>query len=434
MIPLPLRVPRTVAVRYSCVIAIIACTLSACGGGDDSPHEARACPATEPAPAVTAPAAPDAARSQAIAAIAQDAMARHHLRALLVRVTVDRREFHMSARGESMTGVPATTDMHFRAGALGFTYAATILGRLADQGKLSLDEPVSRWMPELPDASTLTLRMLANMTSGYADYVYQPETLDGTSADPFRAFSTDELIRVGVAAPPFFRPGQNWMYSHTNYAILSQVIGKVTGLPTATVVEQCILEPLALAQTKAIATPEIPAPVLHSFSGERRDFLQIPPGQPFYEEATFWNPSWTTGEGLVIVTDLRDMTASMELIGSGALQSKSSYEAQVEPRLIGFGHVQAGCAACFPNTRAASYGLGVVLRSPWITQTKDFAGSSGTVGYLPYARIAVTVITNYAADAYDAAGNKKEASLDLFNAIAAVMAPSTPPGSGPIAQ
>lgn len=432
----PQRPPSPPAAQRALAIAALAAMLAGCGGGggDDSPPEARACPVTEPPQVATTPAPPDAARSQAIATLAQEAMARHHLRALLVRVTIDGKEFHASARGDSMTGVPATTDMHFRGGAMGFTYAATILGRLQDQGKLSLDDPVSKWMPELPGATALTLRMLANMTSGYADYVYQPEILDGTSADPFRQYSTDDLIRVGLSVPPFFAPGQNWMYSHTNYAILSKVIAKVTGMPTATVMAQCILEPLGLTQTKALDTPAIPSPVLHGFSSERRGFLGIPPGEPFYEEATFWNPSWTTGEGLVLVTDLRDMAASMELIGSGALQSKASYEAQVEPRLIGFGHHQEGCAACSPNTRAASYGLGVVLRSPWITQTKDFAGSSGTVGYLPSARVTVAVITNYAADAYDAEGEKQEASFALFSEIATVMTPATPPGSGPIGQ
>lgn len=419
------------------VLAAVAVSglLAGCGGGggNEPPAEARACPITEPPPVITGWAAPDAARSNAIEAIAREAMARYHLRALLLRVTVDGKEFHLSARGESLAGVPATTDMHFRGGAMGFTYAATILGRLADQGKLSLDDPVSKWLPELPNASAVTLRMLANMTSGYVDYVYEPAIIDAVEADPFRQFTTDELIRVGVTAPPFFVPGTNWMYSHTNYAILGKVLARATGLPTGTVLQQCILDPLGLAQTTAPATPAIPAPVLHSFSSERRAFLHIPPGEPFYEEATFWNPSWTTAEGLVLVTDIRDMTTSMELIGSGALQSKASYAAQVEPRLIGFGHFQKGCSACAPNTPVGSYGLGVVLRSPWITQTKDFAGSSGTVGYIPSARVAVAVITNYAAEAYDAAGNKQEASLPIFEAVAAVMTPSTPPGSGPIA-
>ncbi len=412
---------------------VVACVLTGCGGGsDDAPPEARACPVTPPPPVATGEAPPDAARTSAIEAIARDAMARYHLRALLLRVTIDGRVFHVSARGESLPGVPATPDMHFRGGAIGFTYAATILGRLADQGTLLLDDPVDKWLPELPNAAKVTLRMLANMTSGYVDYVYQPAIADAFQADPFRQFTTDELIGVGTAAPPFFAPGANWMYSHTNYAILGKVLAKATGLPTATVMQQCILDPLGLAQTSAIATPALPAPVLHSYSSERRAFLHIPPGDPFYEEATFWNPSWTTAEGLVLVTDLRDMTTSMELIGGGALQSKASYAAQVEPRLAGFGHLQPGCPACRPNTREVSYGLGVVLRSPWITQTKDFAGSGGTVGYIPSARVAVAVIANYAAAAYDAAGDKVEASLPIFNAVAAVMTPGTPPGSGPL--
>lgn len=424
---------RIASWRPLAAAVLVVCALAGCvDGGDDAPPEARACPVTPPPETATGEAPPDPARSSAIEAIAREAMAKHSLRALLVRVTLDGKPFHVSARGESLPGVPATVDMHFRAGAMGFTYAATILGRLADQGTLSLDDPVGKWLPELPGADILTLRMLANMTSGYVDYVYQPAIADAFQADPFRAFSTDDLIRVGTTAPPFFAPGTNWMYSHTNYAILGKVIARATGLPTATVMQQCILDPLGLAHTKAIATPAIPPPVLHSYSSERRAFLHIPPGEPFYEEATFWNPSWTTAEGLVLVTDLRDMTTSMEQIGAGALQSKASYAAQVEPRLAGFGHVQPGCPACQPNTLKVSYGLGVVLRSPWITQTKDFAGSSGTVGYLPAARVAVTVITHYAPGAYDAAGDKVEASLPLFEAIATVMTPATPPGSGPL--
>jgi len=414
------------------VPVLLALVLAACNGDDDAPAEARACPESAPPVAVTGPATPDPARSAAIAAVAQEAMATYGLRSLLLRVTVDGKEFHVSARGESLPGVAATPDMNFRGGAMGFTYASTVLGRLVDQGKLSLDDPVAKWMPELPNASSLTLRMLANMTSGYVDYVYEPVIADAFLANPFRQFTTDELIRVGTSAPPFFAPGQNWMYSHTNYAILGKVLARATGMATGTVLQQCIFDPLGLAHTRAIDTPAIDAPVLHSYSSERRDFLHIPPGEFFFEEATFWNPSWTTAEGLVVVTNLRDMTTSMEQIGGGALQSPTSYAAQVEPRLAGFGHVQPGCPACQPNTAQVSYGLGVVLRSPWITQTKDFAGSSGTVGYLPSARVAVAVVTNYAADAYDAAGNKTEASLPIFQAIATIMTPATPPGSGPL--
>ena len=98
-------------------------------------------------------------------------MAKYALKAVIVRVTIDGREVVTEALGESMTGVPATTDMHFRNGAVAFTYMATLVLQLVDQGVVRLDDPLATWLPELPDADRVTLRMLVNMTAGYPDYV-----------------------------------------------------------------------------------------------------------------------------------------------------------------------------------------------------------------------------------------------------------------------
>lgn len=71
------------------------------------------------------------------------------------------------------------------------------------------------------------------MTSGYADYVYQPEMLHGTNLDPFRQWTPEELIRIGTSKPMMFEPRSNWGYSHTNYVILDRVLEKITGMPLA---------------------------------------------------------------------------------------------------------------------------------------------------------------------------------------------------------
>ena len=98
------------------------------------------------------------------------------------------------AFGETMTGVPATVDMHFRNGAVAISYVATVLLQLVDEGTVSLDDKLSTWLPEFPHADQVTLGQLARMTSGYADYVQQPEMIDALYANPFRTFTPEELL------------------------------------------------------------------------------------------------------------------------------------------------------------------------------------------------------------------------------------------------
>jgi len=85
----------------------------------------------------------------------------------------------------------------------------------------------------------------------------------------------------------------------------------VTGKPVDELMTQKVLGPLGLDNTVNNATAVIPEPALHSFSSERRELFGVPADQPFYEESTFWNPSWTITRGAVQTTNIHDMAASM---------------------------------------------------------------------------------------------------------------------------
>ena len=111
-------------------------------------------------------------------------MKEYNLKALIVQVTAGGRQLYTEALGESMSGVPATPAMHFRNGAMAFTYISTMLLELVDQNKVSLDDKLSKFLPDLPQADRITLKNLANMTSGYTDYVYEPEVLHAIYLDP----------------------------------------------------------------------------------------------------------------------------------------------------------------------------------------------------------------------------------------------------------
>ena len=352
-----------------------------------------------------------------------------HLNAAIYRVTVDGKPIVTGALGSSMTGVPATTAMHFRNGSVAFSYLTTLLMEYVDQHKISLNDKVGKWLPKLPEANQVTVKMLANMTSGYPDYVTDPKFIAGYYQNPFQQYSDADLLAIAFSRPVSFKPGTNWGYAHTNMVILGDILGKVGGKPLATLLQRNVLAPLGLTNTTASSTAAIPDPVLHAFSSERRDALGIPAATPFYEESTYWNPSWTTPAGAAQTTNIYDMTATAQGIGSGALLSKSSYQAQTGPNLLGFGHAQSNCA-CVQQTNTYNFGLGIVRTGSWLIETPSFGGYAAAEAYLPAEKIAIAVAVTFAPQAFDADGNWNNSSDPIFRTIGAYLAPhDAPPGA-----
>jgi CubicO group peptidase (beta-lactamase class C family) len=361
-----------------------------------------------------------------IAAIVQKAMKADHLNAAIFRVTVDGKPVVTGAFGTSMTGVPATTAMHFRNGSVAFSYLTTLLMKFVDEHKISLNDKVARWLPTLPEANQVTVKMLANMTSGYPDYVTDPKFIAEFYQNPFHQFTNAELLAIAFSQPVSFRPGTNWGYAHTNMVILGQILQMTGGKPLATLLRQNVLGPLGLTNTVASSTAAIPNPVLHAYSSERRDALGIPPTIPFYEESTYWNPAWTTPAGAAETTNIYDMTKTAEGIGSGALLSKSSYQAQTGPNLLGFGHAQSGCA-CVKQTTTYNFGLGIVRTGSWLVETPSFGGYAAAEAYLPSEKVAIAVAITFAPQAFDAHGNSTNSGDAIFRTIGAYLAPNDPP-------
>lgn len=413
------------AVRLPMTVALTALMLAACGGGSES--EAVGAPT-----GVTGHA--DAAMRAQIEAVARDAMTAHHMRALIIRITVDGQNVYTGAMGTSLQGVPATPEMRFRNGAFAFTYIGHIFAKLADAKVVKLDATIDQWLPDLPHASQIKLENLLNMTAGYADYVYQPAILDGVYADPYRQYTSDELIEIGVTGPQQFAPGTNWGYSHTNYVILGKVLEKITQRPLADVMQEHIIGPMKLTATSGNNDgPAVPEPALHTYSSERRAYLQVPPTTPFYEETTYWSPSWTTANGAVQTSNIYDVTTSMEIVGSGSQVSAEMYEKQVGLSLAGFGSPDptGTCSACRQLTADFSYGMGVILLGPWITQTKKFAGAGVSSGYLPAKKLTISVAATYSASAFDANGDYVNASSAVMNSLANILAPGQAPKATP---
>ena len=299
---------------------------------------------------------PQSEQASAITEIVQKAMKTDHLRAVIMKVTQGDKVIISQAFGESMNGVPATTAMHFRNGAVAFSYLGTLLMEFVDENKIKLDDTIDRWMPTLPEANKVTLKMLANQTSGYPDYEADPKWVAAFIADPFHIWTFDERMKYAFSRPIQFEPGTNWSYSHTNFMILGEILSKIGNKPLDVLLREKVLNPMGLKNTTASQTSEIPSPVLHAFDSERRTALKIPANIPFYEESSFWNSQWGTPIGANQTTTIDDMATTAMKVGSGALLSKSSYEAMTGPHLLGFGkkHPPAARKQTFTITAWAS--------------------------------------------------------------------------------
>jgi CubicO group peptidase (beta-lactamase class C family) len=367
----------------------------------------------------------DAAAAGAIRAIIQDAMQNRHARAVLVRVTVDDREILTEAYGVSEDGVPATTAMHFRNGAVAIALVATLLLQLVDEGIVELEDKISTWLPDLPNADRVSLRHLAQMTSGYQDYVQDPDFLQANQADPHRVWTPEELLSYAINKPLYFEPGTNWSYAHTNYVILGLALEAITGRSVRDLMQEKVLTPLGLTQTSDPGSSAIPEPVLHAFISDT-------PGARVYEDATFWDPSWTITRGAVQVMDLHDLHASAIAFGTGVLLSPASHAAQVSTALRGTSTPVEGCTAtCVPQTELYAYGLGVPTSGNWVFQNPAFNGYSAIGAYHAASRIAISVVVTYTESAFDEEGNFAGYQHErLCRRISAVLLPQDPMPGG----
>jgi CubicO group peptidase (beta-lactamase class C family) len=372
-----------------------------------------------------------------INALIRDAIARHGIRAVIFQATRNGHPILTKAYGDSQTGVPATTSMHFRNGAVAISYMSTLLLRLADQHKLKLDDKVSKWLPRLRDGNRVTLRMLASMTAGYHDYEIDPLLTDRLYNNPFVTITTQYQLKLALDQPQQFTPGTNFSYAHSNYVILGLILSKVTRLPLDVAISRFVLRPLGLRNTVASLKPPIPLPALHAYSSERAPFFGIPLKDQFFEDSTYWNPSWTLAHGAIETTDIADMTRTAIGIGGGKLLSRRSYRKQIDPH-FGFGHpAPKTCERCIKLGKYYGYGVGMVTngnRGQWLLQNPLFAGEAAIESYLPSRRISIAITTTFKPSAYNAQGNPSPYWQVLWAKIGKVLAPhdapAIPPGLG----
>jgi len=151
--------------------------------------------------------------------------------------------------GYSEPGKPVKPEMLFNIASIGKNFLAVLIVQLAEEGKLSLDDPIAKWGLGSPNIDeNITIRQLLNHSSGIFDWVahqQSPFYIPYREIDYSREWTQGEILNQ-LSGRPYFSPGKGWHYSTTNYNLLKIIAKKVTGTPVSVEIQNRFLQPLGL--------------------------------------------------------------------------------------------------------------------------------------------------------------------------------------------
>ena len=142
---------------------------------------------------------------------------------------------------------PVTADTVFSIASITKTFVTAVVLQLVDEGTLSLDDRLSRFMPDFPNAKRITIRMLLQHRSGVFNFFESARYARAAFRDPNREWTTRDILRF--VEQPYCQPGDCFHYSNSNFVLLGEVIAQVTGQPVSQAIRDRLLDPLDLTQT-----------------------------------------------------------------------------------------------------------------------------------------------------------------------------------------
>ena len=147
--------------------------------------------------------------------------------------------------------VPASDSTVYQSGSVGKQFTAAAVVMLAEQGCLSFDDPITRYLPEGPAGwGRITIRHLLTHTSGIGDYT-------DSTLDVRRDYTENDLVRLAARQALEFAPGDRWSYSNTGYVLLGVIIHRVTGVFYGDFLQDHVFRPLGMRTTRIITEADI---------------------------------------------------------------------------------------------------------------------------------------------------------------------------------
>jgi len=255
------------SVRIAALAGCVALLLSSCSSTTE-PTTALSSSATT---TTTAPASNSALKTidpQAFQAVVDATAKQLKVPGAMVVLRTPQGNFN-AAFGTTELGAQTSPDAitHFRIASNTKTMTAALIVLLAQDGKLKFTDPVSAYVPDVPNGENITVAELLKMRSGLYGYTADPALAAAMDADPGKAWTTREVLDIAFRHPPQFAPDASYEYSNTNYALLGLVAEKVGGRPLAQQFQERLFGPVGLTHTSLPAADDIsmPAPYSHGY-------------------------------------------------------------------------------------------------------------------------------------------------------------------------
>jgi D-alanyl-D-alanine carboxypeptidase len=272
---------------------------------------------------------------------------------------------------------PMRRDFHMRIGSVTKPFVGTVVLQLRDEGKLSLDDMISRYVPGVPQGDKITLRQLGNHTSGLFNSIENRDFQSAIRAEPRRQWTAQEILAYAFSKPAYHAPGVKWHYSNTNTVLLGAAIEKVTGMSCAEAVRARVLARLGLANTAFAADASLPGPSPHGYrNGRETNWVGY--GKIFYD-VTGYSASWSGAAGNMYST-VDDLLKATKTLATGTLLGETSRQ-----------ELHAWKATTQPNLQ---YGFCLANYRGWLGHFGDVPGFSCFVGYLPSEDTTLVVLAN----------------------------------------
>jgi D-alanyl-D-alanine carboxypeptidase len=293
---------------------------------------------------------------------------------------------------------PVSLADHVRIGSITKTWTGTVILQQVQERKLSLDDPVSKFRPDVPGGDHITIAELLNMRSGLYNYTETRELNEIGDRNPQKVWGPDELLALAYSHLPYFPPGTGYHYSNTNTVLLGLIAETLDAKPLSQVFEDRLFTPLGLKDTLFPPTTSnaIPDPHPQGYMYGNNVMTMgtpaaVPPEMQSAAKAgtlqpgdqTSLNPSWAWAAGAGIST-VGDLATWVEALADGKL---------LDPDM------QAKRIASLQSTNPAEpdapqYGLGIVKYGGLYGHTGEVPGFNTFAGTDPEHKVTIVVWVN----------------------------------------
>ena len=331
--------------------------------------------------------------------VATDTLAKTGVPSASIAIVKDGQIAYVKAYGDARLDprIPATPKMRYSIGSISKQFTAAAILLLQEQGKLSLDDKIAKFVPNLTRANEVTIRQLLSQTSGYQDYWPQ----DYVMPMMLHPVTAQKILDMWARKPLDFEPGTKWQYSNTNYVIAGVIVEKVAGMPLLRFLQEKVFTPLGMTSVSDTDQAKLgdtdPAGYLRYALG---------PLRPAPKEGKGW--MFAAGELAMPAQELAQWDIS---IMDQKLLKPSSYREFATDMLL-------------KNGLSTHYGLGVDVNSQAghraLSHGGEVSGFTAQNVVFPDDRAAIVVLTNQ--DAASASGA-------IANGIAPLLFATTDPAT-----